>query len=192
MRIKENDKFSIALVNVGEDTGSFLSLPKYKKKESALSACGRIAAGVLLHRVTGADPAAVTVACAAGGKPYIIEYPDFHYNISHAGDFAAAVCSARYEVGVDIQNLHACDFRVARRCFPAAEVAALTACPAAARDQMFTRLWTEYEAVLKSRGLGLLSVEESMFLEYKKDTELFNLSDFSGNDYQLTVALRIK
>lgn len=43
-----------------------------------------------------------TIKRGAYGKPYVVEFPDYYYNISHSGDYVVCATSPS-KVGVDIQ-----------------------------------------------------------------------------------------
>ena len=50
------------------------------------------------------------------GKPRLLKYLNFFYNISHSGDYAICAVSDS-EVGVDIQKIRKPDMRIAKRYF---------------------------------------------------------------------------
>ncbi|MBS5144294.1 MAG: 4'-phosphopantetheinyl transferase superfamily protein [Butyricicoccus pullicaecorum] len=86
---------------------------------------------------------------AAGGKPYLPAYPEFHFSISHSADIA--VCAvASIPVGVDIELPRKVRSGIAARWFSHAEQELLEQNPSA-----FFDLWMAKEAVLKEIGCGL-------------------------------------
>jgi 4'-phosphopantetheinyl transferase len=102
-----------------------------------------------------AEPAAVPIARAAGGKPYVPGDP-VHFNLSHSGG-VALIAVADEPVGVDVE---ACGptrdaLAIARRFFTPEEAGALARLAPPERDRAFLRVWTRKEAILKARGLGL-------------------------------------
>ena len=86
----------------------------------------------------------------AHGKPYFKNIPDFHFNISHSGDFLAIAISNR-DVGIDIEKIRKPDFRITKR-FCSDEQAYITETDSINR---FFEVWTKKEACLKYKGTGL-------------------------------------
>ena len=72
-----------------------------------------------------------------------------HFNLSHAGDYAAAVFDEG-EVGIDVEQARRVNVNVMRRQFTAEENAYLLSEPDA-----FLRLWTRKESYCKAVGEGL-------------------------------------
>ena len=80
-----------------------------------------------------------------------------HWSVSHTGGLVACLWSRQGACGIDIERtdrpVHA--LSVARRYFPASELAWLEALPAHERDAVFLDLWTRKEACLKAMELGI-------------------------------------
>ena len=60
-----------------------------------------------LSRFLGREPSPEELlgeSRSENGKPFFPAYPDFHYNISHSGDYAA-LAFAGQPVGIDIQKI---------------------------------------------------------------------------------------
>ena len=89
----------------------------------------------------------------AFGKPCLMGYPGFHFNISHTRS-AIVVALSNREIGVDIERVDKADLRIARRYFTAAEVDWIEAGGAEA-DERFYTVWTRKEAYIKWLGRGL-------------------------------------
>ncbi len=105
------------------------------------------AAGILLRHLFGD----VAIACTQTGKPYLPASPDTYFSLSHTGNFV--VCAvAEAPVGIDAQQLTACNGRLAKRWFTPAEQEWIRANP----DERFTRLWTQREAYAKMTGEGII------------------------------------
>jgi phosphopantetheinyl transferase len=88
------------------------------------------------------------------GKPSVADREDLHFNLSHAGDFAA-IATGPQPLGVDIEVIRPeVDARsLAQHYFRTEEAAALRATRTPLQD--FFLLWTAKEAVMKCTGLGL-------------------------------------
>ncbi len=183
----ENSFFSLIVLTPGEAEGRF-ALPGEPSHDKPLSLAGRAAAGALFLRYSGAEPPAPPrAAFGEQGKPYLPEHPAFHYNISHSGAYAAAAWSPLGEIGVDLQKISKCNRSVAARCFPPEDVRLLEQTPDGEKDAAFTRLWTEYEAVVKARGTGLLSLTGEAYSAARARLRLFHPEAPEG--YALCVAV---
>jgi len=89
------------------------------------------------------------------GKQTLDAYPDVHFSLSHAGDWAlCGICDQ--PVGCDVERVERGDPRVAKRFFREDEQRALAeAREGAAWDRLFARIWTRKESYLKVTGKGL-------------------------------------
>lgn len=89
------------------------------------------------------------------GKPFLPDVKDLHFNLSHSGG-ELAVAFSRNEVGFDIESKarRASYGAIARRFFNAAEARAVEEAGDQGRE-VFFRLWTAKEAVLKLEGTGI-------------------------------------
>lgn len=86
------------------------------------------------------------------GKPYLPNYPDVHFNISHC-DRGCAVAVANCPVGVDIQDVRPFSWDVARKVCSERELKELE--ESAEPDKLFTKMWTIKECYGKVTGKGI-------------------------------------
>ncbi len=133
-----------------------------------------LCAGVALDealRTIGLREKAVRLATNTHGKPYLADYPQWHFNVSHSGDWAVCVLSTA-PIGVDIEQYRAVAATdLARRYFSAEETAQLQRLSPSAQVEQFFRLWTKKESLLKAKGVGLsgmssMTEEGVVFQEY--------------------------
>lgn len=101
----------------------------------------------------------VHIACGAYGKPYIADAPRLHFNLSHTGDYTAAVFDTE-SVGIDIEYCRKANLALARRFFTEEEYAYLQSERAAygAGEKLnweFMWLWTRKESYIKAVGEGM-------------------------------------
>lgn len=104
---------------------------------------------------TGIDPARLTFALGANGKPRLVE-PGPQFSLSHSGEHWL-VALAAVDVGADIEAINPaidCD-DTARGLFGPAEIAALGALPDSERRRAFFDVWARKEAFVKAIGQGL-------------------------------------
>lgn len=91
----------------------------------------------------------VNFAYGNDGKPYFSNYPQFHFSISHSGDYAVCAVSEK-EVGVDIQEIRPVKTDIAKRFFTEDEKAWI------AQDaRHFFRIWSAKESYVKLTGRGM-------------------------------------
>lgn len=62
---------------------------------------GEILAKTAIKKTFGIDIAKQNFTYTGHGKPYLLNYPDVHFNISHSGEYVACAV-ADSPVGVDI------------------------------------------------------------------------------------------
>ena len=125
----------------------------------------------------------------AYGKPELSGGTGVHFNLSHAGDYAAAVFDDG-AVGIDVERARRVNVNVMQRQFTAAENAYLRSKPDA-----FLRLWTRKESYCKAVGEGLhlpLSsfdvLEDQVAGREASDTETVGREADAGDFYLYTEA----
>ena len=135
------------------------SLPEWKKKE--LDRCmyqddrARGAGAFLLLAEVWKNTGhyeLLHIKKGAYGKPYIVEDPSFHYNISHAGRYVL-LGTASSELGVDIEEIGNIHQSLAERFFSEEERRRIGESENPERE--FYRIWTMRESYVKRIGGGL-------------------------------------
>jgi 4'-phosphopantetheinyl transferase len=137
---------------------------QYRNREDVLRG---IAAGALLeyglnqHNDTLLDTdlrmRQVKLAYHTRGKPYLVGDDKLHFNLSHAGAYAAAAF-ADAPVGVDIERVERAKEKVAERFFCRDEKEELQRCLKYGREawqKRFAFLWTRKESYIKVTGEGM-------------------------------------
>lgn len=94
----------------------------------------------------------ITLAYTDIGKPYLLDCPDFHFNISHCPQGCVCAVSDK-PIGVDIQDIRPFSQAIANHCCSSEELLLLeqSTDPAAC----FTRMWAMKESYLKMTGEGI-------------------------------------
>ncbi len=97
----------------------------------------------------------VTSADEINGKPYLPEYPQIYFNLSHAGDYA--VCAIDTEpIGIDIEQCKKDGTKIAKRFFTETEYRdILSIVDEEERRYCFCRYWVLKESFIKATGYGL-------------------------------------
>lgn len=92
------------------------------------------------------------------GKPYLADYPEIQFNISHSADVLLVAISQVGAVGVDIEQakFQRRDFSgLVGKCFSQSEIEYWNALPEMEKAAEFYRFWTRKEAFVKAVGRGL-------------------------------------
>jgi 4'-phosphopantetheinyl transferase len=117
---------------------------------------GRTALRSLLGCYLGLPPDSLPIVVDPHGKPRLVDGA-LYFNLAHSGSLALIAVTRGCEIGVDVELLRAVDraHEIAARNFHPAEAAAIRTASAAELPDVFLRLWTRKEAVLKAVGAGL-------------------------------------
>lgn len=99
-------------------------------------------------------------------KPFLAE-EEYHFSLSHCGDFAAAIVSEKRRVGIDIELVSDKISRIQHKFVsPAeAEVVQLAGKTALSGQHRFTALWSCKEAVFKWYGAGDVDFKKDIVAE---------------------------
>lgn len=141
--------------------------------DQARSLCAGLALDACLQTV-GLREREVTVAADARGKPFLADHPEWHFSLSHSGDFAVCVLDDS-PIGVDIEQHRPIDTqRLGARYLDTNEP--LT--PA-----QFFSLWTRKESYLKAIGIGLSGL-------HTEPDDSWHFKEYPLAGYSLTVCSR--
>ncbi len=128
-------------------------------------------------------------------KPFL---PDeqFHFSISHCGDFAAAIVSKDRRVGIDVEIpsskierikekfLNEEEFKIFNLQLPVAIGATLNV-------QLLTSLWSAKESVFKWYGDGGVDFKENILLKKQHESNETIDCFFTKNQQQLSIHYRL-
>lgn len=103
------------------------------------------------------------------GKPFLINYQNIHFNISHSGKWV--VCATDVlPVGIDIEEIKPTDLKIAESFFSPSEYTSLLEQPLEKRTEFFYSLWTLKESYIKAKGKGLYIPLDSFSISISHDT----------------------
>jgi 4'-phosphopantetheinyl transferase len=111
---------------------------------------------LLLGQYCALPPKSITYQVNPYGKLSSPSCP-YSFNLSHSQGVLVFGFSSFPEIGVDIEQVHSNHdlFRLTERWFSPEEQAGLSALPASLQSEAFYHVWTQKEAYIKARGLGL-------------------------------------
>lgn len=151
-----------------------------KRKEKILRISGEeekgrsLAAGCLLHYglcreldLSPADTKAFLIDYGAEGKPFLMEYPEIHFNLSHSGEYVCCAF-AREPIGADIQKITAVKKGIAERFFTEEDNKRLLKCRDGEREELFFRMWSIKESYIKLTGKGIGRGLDSFEINWQK------------------------
>lgn len=132
------------------------------RKDKDLSLTGDILAKHCIAKVFGIKFSDIQFKVSEFGKPYIADFPNVHFNISHSGDFVVcAVCDK--PIGVDIQRMDDVDFAsIAKHVFTVKEQIAFFAVEQDDKKAMFYKTWTAKESYIKFLGTGVRDLRKDI------------------------------
>jgi 4'-phosphopantetheinyl transferase len=110
-----------------------------------------------LADVTNTAPEQLRIRKTEHGKPYLVDYPELAFNLSHTGNQMVVAIAKNCELGVDIEH---CKPRtnlatLVDKCFAEQEKNYWLKLPQAQQPQAFYRLWVRKEAFVKATGRGI-------------------------------------
>ena len=91
----------------------------------------------------------IRIEVAEHGKPYLPDYPEVHFNLSHSGNRVMCIVSD-HEVGCDVEKIDPRPASMIIRCLAQEEQETAKRSP-----EHFFRIWTLKESILKLSGMGL-------------------------------------
>jgi 4'-phosphopantetheinyl transferase len=112
---------------------------------------------ILLGDIVNANPDQLRINKAEHGKPYLVDYPEVAFNLSHSADKLAIAITYNCELGIDIEqckprkNLAA----LVDKCFGEEEKSYWQQLPEHQQTQAFYQFWTRKEAFVKATGKGI-------------------------------------
>lgn len=143
-----------------------------------------------LAECSGADPREFEFQYNAHGKPSLKApgEPPLEFNVSHTRGLAMCAVATCGPLGVDVERERRVEnhLGIARRVFAPAEMEQLELLPAERRDEAFLKLWTLREALVKARGVGLLTDPADFAFSLNRDHQ-----PSSGEECRLTVDAEI-
>ena len=116
------------------------------------------------------------------GKPSLTEFPDIHYNLSHADGITACMLSDG-ECGIDCENIR--DYRpnVIKRAFSESEKILIENTPEDEKNLLFFKLWTLKESYVKAIGIGISYPLNTVEFSFDGNKIISNMTDYFFKQY---------
>lgn len=177
---------------------SLETINKYNKSaDLQRSLLGELIIRNILSKKLAIQKKDIAIEKSNKGKPFLLNNPNYFFNISHSGDWVVAAFGSK-EVGIDIENIRQINFRIAERFFSKEEFSELDKMEGQEKLNFFFDLWTLKESYLKLIGKGLTKYLSSFLVKISKqgiklideDIELskvFFKQYYIDNNYKLSV-----
>lgn len=192
------DKLYYLLINENVNNNTFSKLLKLILKEKQrqikrfhfaidkkLSLYAELLVRIMACQILGIDNVEIKFDKLEYGKPYIKNYPDFHYNITHTRN-AVVVAISDNPIGVDIERIRKAELIIANRFFVTNEQTYINQIIDEA-DKRFFEVWTKKEAYIKYIGKGL-SMPLNSF-NVLDETISQQMKSFVKDDYIISVCV---
>lgn len=165
-----------------------------KDKRLSLAAGVLFCQGLKEYGISGKQ---AQVAVRENGKPYLLDYPDIHFNISHSEQKVLVVFSDA-EIGCDIE--YAAEMKgleLAERFFCKSEYDYIVSREKKEQTAAFYRLWTLKESFLKATGVGLklslnhfrIKMEEEIQVEQQINKKKYCFKEWREGEYQAAICV---
>lgn len=91
------------------------------------------------------------------GKPFLPDYPELSFNMSHSGNILAVAISSQCQLGVDIECYKARNIweGLVKKCFAPEEADFWYSLDKSERSRAFYQFWVKKEAFVKAVGKGI-------------------------------------
>jgi 4'-phosphopantetheinyl transferase len=111
----------------------------------------------VLAKILNQSPEKIRIKKAEHGKPYLVDYPELAFNLSHSADRLIIALGWNCQLGIDIEF---CKQRInlsglVDKCFAEEEAAYWNKLPEDQKKSEFYRFWTRKEAFVKATGRGI-------------------------------------
>lgn len=148
-------------------------IKRFKKYEDALRGLtSKILLRFIVASLLGKQNNSICFGKNEYGKPFLIGVKDFHFNLSHSGDWV--VCAVdNMPVGIDVEKIRDIDLNLSERFFTKDEHNYLASMDGYTRKETFFELWTLKESYIKADGRGLAIPLNSFSFSFEGGNILF-------------------
>lgn len=153
---------------------------------------GEVLARGIIHEKLGLGNDQIRFGQLEYGKPYLLHRDNFHFNLSHSGDYIVFAVDCNI-VGVDVERIRPIDLAVADLVCTEEEIARLSK-DDPAHLQKFYSLWTCKESLIKHIGKGFqlplkqIQIDEQPRLHCEYERSVYYFRQYAPEeDYLISV-----
>ena len=157
------EDIQLAIWQIQEEDAFFLSKVPLNKQIQHPHKRKQHLAGRYLLSILAPDFPLSEIAIADSRKPYLKD-DQYHFSISHCGDYAAAIISKTQRVGIDIEIFDKKVIRIQHKFLNQKELA-FTQQNQQDQLPLFTTLWCAKEAIYKWFSFGKVNFKENIQLD---------------------------
>jgi len=130
-------------------------LPRFRQdNDFNLGLIAEILVRTMLGEELGIANEQIRIEADPNGKPRLEGMPDYHFNLTHSGQWVACVTD-REQTGIDIERVIELGGDIAGRFFTHKECEYLNRLSGEMRTRAFFQLWTLKESYMKADGKGM-------------------------------------
>ncbi|MGN0485520.1 MAG: 4'-phosphopantetheinyl transferase family protein [Lachnospiraceae bacterium] len=129
------------------------------------------------------SPKDLSFSVSKHGKPFLPDFPEFHFSLSHSG-LCAAVAIDSFPIGLDVEKIGPYRHSIPSRFFTKNEQDHIQTC---GTNEAFFEIWTQKEAYVKQCGTGFSVSPESF--NVKDPTETKRLFSQVYNNYMFSLCV---
>lgn len=159
-----NDATKLAVWHITEDEAFFLKKVAIQKEITHPHKRLQHLAGRYLLKILHPDFPLHLIEIATSKKPLLANH-EFHFSISHCGDYAAAIVSENKIVGIDVELITPKIELIKNKFLNEFEITLSETASQTLKYQLLTLFWSSKEAIYKWYGKGALSFKKNMGLE---------------------------
>lgn len=164
--------FKELLPFVSEDRAE--TIKKYKKEEDIYrSIYSEVLLRYALKERWNISLSAAPFSYGMHGKPYLKEYPQIYFNLSHSGSLCVCVLSEQ-EVGVDVEQVRELKTDLSKKVFSDDEHLTWSEMSEQEKTDYFYRIWTLKESYTKYTGEGLRQPFTEITFSFKENSIICN------------------
>jgi phosphopantetheinyl transferase len=159
-----NEATKIAVWHITEPEDFFLKEVPVQREISHWHKRLQHLAGRLLLKEMYPDFPVELIRVADTKKPFLQDEP-FHFSISHCGDYAAAIVSKAYRVGVDVELLNEKIGKIQHKFTSGEELNIFNIQYSILNIQCLTLCWSVKESVFKWWGRGVVDFKDDIVIK---------------------------
>ncbi len=117
------------------------------------------------------------------GKPFLPDYPELSFNMSHSGDILALAISSQRQLGIDVECYKARNTwnGLVKKCFAPEEADYWNRLDKAEQGQAFYQFWVKKEAFVKAVGKGITLGLDQCVVNPDDVTSFLRVPDLGGS-----------
>ncbi len=154
------------LLTAADDDAADKFLRHSDMPHAQISLAASVLARIAVSRASGIPASQIKIRRTSHGKPYVKNYSDIYFSISHSRNIIVCAVSER-PVGVDIEYIKdSVPMNIANRFYSPEDLSLLNDAAHAEKAKLFFKIWTQRESMVKCTGEGLAAfkkIEKTQF-----------------------------